>query len=124
MSTESTCPFDDPLGAEFLDDPYPALAVARKESPVHYISKYNVWLVTRYADVKAILRDDTTFTNANAHLPFFPFAEQTLKYLKERNYTPSLPLTGSDGALHKRLRERVGKALAFTPRNLAEVKRA
>lgn len=124
MSTESTCPFDDPLGAEFLDDPYPALAVARKESPVHYISKYNVWLVTRYADVKAILRDDTTFTNANAHLPMFPFAEETARYLKERNYTPSAPLTGSDGALHKRLRDRVGKALGLSPRNVVEIKKS
>jgi hypothetical protein len=118
------CPFDDPLSPEFLEDPYPSLQVARDEFPVRYLAKYGVWLVTRYADVKAILRDDATFTNANAHLPFFPFAEQTARYLKERNYTPSLPLTGSDGALHKRLRERVAKALAFTPRNLAEVKRA
>ena len=124
MASEMKCPFDDPLSREFLQDPYPSLQVAREESPVHYLSKYGVWLVTRYADVKAILRDDTTYTNANAHMPFFPFAEQTLKYLKERNYTPSLPLTGSDGALHKRLRERVGKALAFTPRNLVEIKRS
>jgi cytochrome P450 len=124
MASEMKCPFDDPLSREFLEDPYPSLQLARDEFPVHYISKYGVWLVTRYDDVKAILRDDTTFTNATAHLPFFPFAEQTARYLKERNYTPSLPLTGSDGALHKRLREKVGKALAFTPRNLAEIKRA
>jgi cytochrome P450 len=124
MANQMKCPFDDPLSPEFLEDPYPSLSLARDESPVHYIEKYNVWLVTRYADVKAILRDETTFTNANAHLPFFPFAEQTASYLKERGYTPSLPLTGSDGALHKRLRERVQKALAFTPRNLAEIRRA
>jgi cytochrome P450 len=124
MASELKCPFDDPLSPEFLEDPYPSLKLARDQFPVRHLEKYGVWLVTRYADVKAILRDDTTFTNANAHLPFFPFAEQTLRYLKERNYAPSLPLTGSDGALHKRLRERVGKALAFTPRKLAEVKQS
>jgi cytochrome P450 len=124
MASQMKCPFDDPLGPEFLEDPYPSLSVARDECPVHYIEKYNIWLVTRYADVKAILRDDTTFTNASAHLPFFPFAEQTAAYLKERGYSPSLPLTGSDGALHKRMRERVQKALAFTPRNLAEIRRS
>jgi cytochrome P450 len=124
MSAVPTCPFDDPLNAEFLDDPYPSLAVARKESPVHYLSKYNILLVTRYEDVKAVLRDDATYTNATAHLPMFPFSEETVKYLKERNYSPSVPLTGSDGALHKRLRERVGKALRLTPRNLATIKQS
>ena len=51
MASQMKCPFDDPLSPEFLDDPYPSLTLARDECPVHYIDKYNVWLVTRYADV-------------------------------------------------------------------------
>jgi cytochrome P450 len=38
-------------------DPYPALARLRDEAPVSYDDRTNQWLVSRHADVNALLRD-------------------------------------------------------------------
>ena len=117
------CPFDDPLAPDFVADPYPALGQARKDAPVHYLPTLGMWLVTRYADVQAVLKDTATFTNANVQQPLFPFAPEVVALLNQRNFEPGPALTGSDGALHKRLRQTVAKALAFTPKGMADAAR-
>jgi cytochrome P450 len=47
----------DPWDADFVADPYPALARLRDEAPVVYDERTNQWLVSRHADVNAALRD-------------------------------------------------------------------
>jgi cytochrome P450 len=42
---------------ERLQDPYPLYHRLRTEDPVHYCEPMNLWLVTRYEDVLAGLRD-------------------------------------------------------------------
>ena len=59
-----TCPFDPP----------PQYAVARAEAPVSPITLWNgkrAWLVTRHAEIRAVLSDDKRFSGAMAH-PDFP----------------------------------------------------
>ena len=46
-----------PDSPEFIRDPYPALAALREAGPIHFHPERNLWLVTRHADVNAILRD-------------------------------------------------------------------
>jgi cytochrome P450 len=43
--------------ATFLQDPYPALNAMRASAPLHYDDASGLWLVTRYEDVRACLRD-------------------------------------------------------------------
>jgi cytochrome P450 len=57
-----------PLGrplvdAAFLDDPYPSYARLREAGPIHWSDEFfgGAWLLTRHADVDAVLRDDTRF---------------------------------------------------------------
>ena len=114
----AACPYADLFAPEFVADPYPALAIARREEPVRFLPDLNLWLVTRYADVRTVLRNPEVYTNANVQQPLFPFAPGTVDYLKSRGFAPGPALTGSDGALHKRLRGKVAKALDFTPRSL------
>ena len=45
---------DDPA---FIADPYPAYAALRDLGPIHYDARTDHWLVTRHADVRALLRD-------------------------------------------------------------------
>jgi cytochrome P450 len=61
-------PAGSPLGhslidAAFLDDPYPTYATLREAGPIHWSDEFfgGAWLLTRHADVDAVLRDDTRF---------------------------------------------------------------
>ncbi|MFB4320139.1 cytochrome P450 [Actinomadura sp. 21ATH] len=47
----------DPWSADFVADPYPALAALRAERPVFFHEPTGQWVVSRYADVNALLRD-------------------------------------------------------------------
>ena len=47
----------DPWDPSFVADPYPALARLRDVAPVIFDERTNQWLVSRHADVNALLRD-------------------------------------------------------------------
>jgi cytochrome P450 len=47
----------DPWDPAFVADPYPALARLRETAPVLYDERTNQWLVSRHADVNAMLRE-------------------------------------------------------------------
>jgi cytochrome P450 len=47
----------DPWDPSFVADPYPALARLRDEVPLIFDERTNQWLVSRHADVNALLRD-------------------------------------------------------------------
>jgi cytochrome P450 len=86
MTTEATSTTDatakcpvfadfDPLVPHHLDTgrpiseqlPWPLLARARREQPVFYMPQIDMWCVTRYDDIRAMLRDTETFSNAGAN---------------------------------------------------------
>ena len=53
----------NPLSDCTAQDPYPVYAALRARAPVHRSRLLNAWLVTRHADVDAILRDHRRFGN-------------------------------------------------------------
>jgi cytochrome P450 len=53
----------DPSAPELVEDPYPAYARLRREAPVLHLLADDVWAVSRYADVAAILRDPATYSS-------------------------------------------------------------
>jgi cytochrome P450 len=53
----------DPTARGERADPYPTYARARREAPVFYNEFLRAWVVTRYDDVLAVLRDVRTFTS-------------------------------------------------------------
>ena len=69
-------------------DPYPFYDGLRREHPVFYNSATNFWLVSRYADVNAVLKNSAVFSTRNASF------ENTL--------------LGVDGSAHARMRRIVG----------------
>ena len=52
----------DPLADDVINDPYPFLARARKDSPVAYCEPINMWLVTRHKDVEEVFLDPKRFS--------------------------------------------------------------
>ncbi len=56
MSETSEVSFS-PFNPAFLSDPYPTYHFLRNEDPVHWSPGVNAWLLTRYRDAMAALRD-------------------------------------------------------------------
>jgi cytochrome P450 len=68
----SACPVHvdfDPLSPTFLADPFAALASLPRETPVFYAPSIDYYVVTRYADIKAVFLDPETYSAAPAQLP-------------------------------------------------------
>jgi cytochrome P450 len=67
MSADATALIEDELVALFanerLSDPWPVWDRARTEAPVHILPGRSQVVITRYADVKAMLYDKTTYSN-------------------------------------------------------------
>src|SRR5688572_14016541 len=96
----------NPMDPEFLADPYPMYHRLRTEEPVHH-SPLGFWVLTRYDDVVAALRDPRLAKEAIA------------SFVAARLGTTASPVTAlsmldRDPPDHTRLRGLVNKA--FTPR--------
>ncbi len=103
----------DPLD---LDAPFPALKQARAEAPIFYNADIDYWIVTRYADIKAIFQDHHTFTAENTISPIEPFSEAVQNMLRDGNYTPVPVLSNNVPPSHTRIRKLVNKL--FLPRRM------
>ena len=53
----------NPLSARMARDPYPVYAALRARAPVHRSRLLKAWVLTRHADVDAVLRDHRRFGN-------------------------------------------------------------
>jgi cytochrome P450 len=96
----------NPMDPEFLADPYPTYRRLRTEDPVHH-SPLNFWVLTRYEDVVAVLRDPR-------------FIKEPLAAFVAARFGVAVPpgvgvsMLDRDPPDHTRLRSLVSKA--FTPR--------
>src|SRR5688572_20525185 len=95
----------NPVDPAFVSDPYPMYRRLRTEGPVHQ-SPLGFWVLTRYEDVAAALRDPRLGKEA---LPAFVAARFGLPVPG-----PGLSMLDRDPPDHTRLRGLVSKA--FTPR--------
>jgi cytochrome P450 len=98
-------PFN-PMDPEFLADPYPTYHRLRAEDPVHH-SPLGFWVLTRYEDVSAVLRDPRFIKEPLAALVAARFGVEVPRGV-------GLSMLDRDPPDHTRLRSLVGTA--FTPR--------
>jgi len=110
-SVASTAVQFDPYDYDFHEDPYPTYQRLRDEDPVHHAVADDLWVVSRHADVHAVLRNDEAFSNrmgvsldASA---WNPFAHKVMSFL------------ALDGAEQTRIRKLV--SAGFTPRRVREL---
>jgi cytochrome P450 len=96
----------NPMDPEFLADPYPTYHRLRAEDPVHY-SPLGFWVLTRYEDVAAVLRDARFIKEPLAALVAARFGAEVPRGV-------GLSMLDRDPPDHTRLRGLVSKA--FTPR--------
>ncbi len=96
-------PFDERL----REDPYPWLSEQRAKTPVFFSPVIGMWVITRYDDVEAALRDPDTFSSENAIVGHYNPAVAA----KFEGIVPlTATLIGMDRPDHTRLRRIVNAA--------------
>jgi cytochrome P450 len=100
----------NPLSKRVFTDPYPTYAMLRTRDPVHWSSLSNAWIISRYRDIDAILRDHRRFSN--------DFAHRTPSRRRQGTFAPAVDksMLFVDPPDHTRLRSLVSKA--FTPKTI------
>lgn len=105
----------DPSAPEFLQNPYPVYEQLRTVSPIFHHQESELWYVTNYADVSAILRDrrfgrDITLARTANQCPISPPEYEPFTKLEANSLFDKEPPD------HTRLRGLV--QMAFTPRRV------
>lgn len=117
------CPFSaraeafDPFGPDYQADPAEALRWSREEEPVFFAPSIGYWVVSRYDDVKAIFRDNITFSPSIALEKMTPPSEEALAVLRRYDYAMNRTLVNEDEPQHTARRRALMDS--FTPENLA-----
>src|SRR5262249_20790714 len=110
-----------PGSPAFVADPYPVFERLRRESPVFFHEPTDQWVITRYADVNALLRDrrlGRTYLHVTTHEEFGrPAPAEFLAPFWDLNNAGMLDMEPPD---HTRLRRLVSKA--FTPRMVEDLR--
>jgi cytochrome P450 len=116
-STASGCPVAagfDPLDPTFLTDPFPTLAELREQGPIFFHPDFELFFLTRYEDIEAVLLDRDTFAAANASSPVFAPCPAAAEVLSSVKRVPTL--TNADPPRHAPMRRAVQNNL--TPKRL------
>jgi cytochrome P450 len=110
-TSSSQCPFaaGRPPSMMYRDDMFPAVAEARRVQPVFYSEEIGHWVVTRYADVLAVLQDTNRFSARNAAVPVSQIHPDARSILDGGGFSPEITVASLDKPRHTRLRN------AFNP---------
>ena len=103
----SSSVYYDPYDVEINADPYPTFRRLREEAPVYYNEKYDVWALSRYADVEKGFLDWETFSNSRGDI---------LEFIKSGLQQPSGVILAEDPPLHTMHRKLMSRV--FTPRRM------
>jgi beta-dihydromenaquinone-9 omega-hydroxylase len=89
----------DPFDPEIQADPYPSYRWLRREAPCYYVEPRDMWVLSRYDDVRSALRDHDRFSSAEG-----------IGYRRR----PTFDMITSDPPVHTRLRRTLNRH--FLPR--------
>jgi cytochrome P450 len=113
-ASDAAAPLFDPFAPGFTDNPYPQYAALREAAPV-YRHPLAFWLLTRYADVSALLRaPGLSVEDRNITDPLLRSIRDSANRDQVRSRRRSM--LDRDPPDHTRLRKLVSKA--FTPRGV------
>ena len=94
----------DPLSPEYLADQYSFLAAAAATARSFYCESIDHWVVTRYHDIRHILRTPTLFSAANANSPLRPPCPMAAKALEEGGFKSVPTLANAHPPAHTPVR--------------------
>src|SRR4028119_2233489 len=104
MPAFATQPTYDLFAPEALANSYPLFKRMRSEDPVHYCESGGYWILTRYRDVEAALRDERLSSD---HSAFYINNLGSLELKEVQNFLDltSKMITEKDPPEHTRLRK-------------------
>jgi cytochrome P450 len=130
MSSESTeilkCPVEhlrspeqfNPFTPHFNLAPQSVFIAAQAEQPVFFSPVMNMWVVTRYDDLKAVMQDTDTFTSGGSFSAPAVVSPEALKVMGGLDHPVyRYSLVNVDRPVHTRFRSNFQRA--FTPRQVA-----
>jgi cytochrome P450 len=108
----------NPFTPAFNQDPHSAYRAARDEQPVFYSPPMNMWVVTRYDDLKTVMKDVKTFSSTGAFSSASVVSPEALRMLGGLDHPVyRYSLVNTDPPVHTRFRTNFQRA--FTPRQVA-----
>ncbi|AKF86300.1 hypothetical protein MFUL124B02_24570 [Myxococcus fulvus 124B02] len=107
-----------PLESPQLENPHPFLARARREAPVFFSPALGAWVVTRHADISAVVADTERFSSAESITVGAATTPPEVVAALMDGYPLVPSLVDNDPPAHSRFRGLVSKA--FTGRRLTE----
>lgn len=110
----------NPFDPRLRSDPYAVYRALRQDAPVYWNPGMHVWMLTRYDDVLAVLRDHARFSSdrLRANNPFVAQLEQARLSSGPLGTSPTM--LSLDPPAHTRMRGLVNKA--FTPRQVERIR--
>lgn len=121
-----TCPVEhtrspqqfNPFTPQFNLDPHSVYRAARHEQPVFFSPVMNMWVVTRYDDLKTVMKDTKAFSSAGAFSSASVVSPEALHVLGGLDHPVyRYSLVNTDPPVHTRFRTNFQRA--FTPRQVA-----
>ncbi len=106
MNAPNGCPVSrravefDPFGDGYQQDPPDYVRWAREQEPVFWSPRLGYWVVTRYADIKAIFRDNLSFSPSIALEKITPTGEEANAVLASYGFGLNRTLVNEDEPAH------------------------
>ncbi|SFC48494.1 Cytochrome P450 [Polaromonas sp. OV174] len=122
QQTPTGCPVSqraaefDPFEDGYQQDPPEYVRWAREQEPIFYSPKLGYWVVTRYENIKAIFRDNITFSPSNALEKITPTGDEANAVLASYGYAMNRTLVNEDEPAHMPRRRALMEP--FTPEAL------
>lgn len=107
----------DPFEDAYQQDPPDYVRWAREQEPIFYSPKLGYWVVSRYDDIKAIFRDNLTFSPSIALEKITPTSDEANAVLASYGYAMNRTLVNEDEPAHMPRRRVLMEP--FTPEHLA-----
>lgn len=90
----------DPFEDAYQQDPPESLRWAREQEPIFWSPKLGYWVVTRYEDIKAIFRDNISFSPSIALEKITPTSEDANAVLASYGFALNRTLVNEDEPAH------------------------
>src|SRR3954463_15145146 len=110
----------NPFDPRLRSNPYAVYKELREQAPVYWSEMMHVWVLTRFDDVLAVLRDHTRFSSERTRATN-PFVQQMESFREASGpIGRTLTMLSIDPPAHTRMRNLVNKA--FTPRVIEKIR--
>lgn len=111
----ATCPIShdfNPFAGSYQRDPGPSLKDQRRDCPVFYSSLLDYYVVTRYADIRAVFRDADSFSASLTLEPITPLREPAILKLVEHQFDLGPFMVNEDEPIHLKRRRALAEPLS------------